>query len=190
MVDGVNTVQNSMSAGSPTPEAATLAQPHDPGTIDEDYSWRDYFHGLNQQFEKGQTPDSVTPLRERHISIAFVSEATNRTMVALSVPVWNADQTEVIGVLARTTHLGQLLSQYEFSIAGPESVARTIALIDSHPAAVCSTIPASPVTRSSNACRGSLVGATPGRRTDREAACGFPNRQHPSGRLSRSAERH
>ncbi|MCA9222168.1 MAG: hypothetical protein KDA71_17685, partial [Planctomycetales bacterium] len=37
----------------------------------------------------------------------------------------------VIGVLARTTHLGQLLSQYEFSIAGPESVARTIALIDS-----------------------------------------------------------
>ena len=105
--------------------------PHDPGTIDEDYSWRDYFHGLNQQFAKGQTPDSVTPLHERHISIAFVSEATNRTMVALSVPVWNADQTEVIGVLARTTHLGQLLSQYEFSIAGPESVARTIALIDS-----------------------------------------------------------
>jgi serine/threonine protein kinase len=105
--------------------------PHDPGTIDEDYSWRDYFHGLNQQFQKGQTPDSVTPLRDRHISIAFVSEATNRTMVALSVPVWNADRTEVIGVLARTTHLGQLLSQYEFSIAGPESVARTIALIDS-----------------------------------------------------------
>lgn len=105
--------------------------PHDPGTIDEDYSWRDYFHGLNQQFEKGQTPDSVTPLRKRHISIAFVSEATNRTMVALSVPVWNEDHTEVIGVLARTTHLGQLLSQYEFSIAGPESVARTISLIDS-----------------------------------------------------------
>ncbi|MBI1311984.1 protein kinase [bacterium] len=105
--------------------------PFDPGTIDADYSWRDYYHGLNQQFRRGQTPDSVTPLHEPHISIAFVSEATHRTMVALSVPVWNADQTAVIGVLARTTHLGQLLSQYEFSIAGPESVARTIAVIDS-----------------------------------------------------------
>ncbi|MHC4879896.1 MAG: serine/threonine protein kinase [Planctomycetota bacterium] len=105
--------------------------PFDAGTIDEDYSWRDYFHGLNQQFEKGRTPDSVAPLREPHISLAFVSEATQRTMVALSVPVWNVDRSEVIGVLARTTHLGQLLSQYEFSIAGPESVARTIALIDS-----------------------------------------------------------
>lgn len=105
--------------------------PYDSHTIDEDYSWRDYFHGLNQQFQKGQTPEGVTPLREPHISIAFVSEATHRTMVALSVPVWNDDQSAVIGVLARTTHLGQLLSQYEFSIAGPESVARTISLIDS-----------------------------------------------------------
>ncbi len=105
--------------------------PHDPVTFDEDYSWRDYFHGLNQQFRKGETPETVSPLREPHISIAFVSEATHRTMVALSVPVWNVEQTEIIGVLARTTHLGQLLSQYEFSIAGPESVARTIALVDS-----------------------------------------------------------
>jgi hypothetical protein len=41
-------------------------------------------------------------------------------MVAVAVPVWNNDRSEVIGVLARTLHLSDLLSQWELRINSPD----------------------------------------------------------------------
>ncbi|MGH7128414.1 MAG: cache domain-containing protein, partial [Planctomycetaceae bacterium] len=69
---------------------------------------------------------------------AFRSEATNQYMVSITVPIWNtADAADpnrkVIGVLGRTTHLSQLLHDYDRSIRGEDrtqNVNRIIALVD------------------------------------------------------------
>ncbi|MEO2018596.1 MAG: serine/threonine protein kinase [Fuerstiella sp.] len=76
-------------------------------TIGENYAWRDYFHGTNTQYLKDATPDGIQPIQEGHVSLAFISEVTRQYMVALSVPVRSKDG-QVIGVFARTAHLGDL----------------------------------------------------------------------------------
>jgi len=102
----------------------------DPGVIDNDFSYRDYFHGHSVEYEPGKAPIGTGPIRQPYISLPFHSNSTFRNMVALSVPVWDQSGQEIIGVLARTTHLEQLLSQYRGSIQGSNGVARTIALAD------------------------------------------------------------
>lgn len=99
--------------------------PHQESTIDRSWSHRDYFHGLGSNFD----PASVKPIETDHVSEAFQSRATNQMMVALSVPVRD-EAGQVIGVLARTTHLGQLLAEYKPSIHGQDGVERTMSLID------------------------------------------------------------
>jgi eukaryotic-like serine/threonine-protein kinase len=102
----------------------------DPAVIDEDFSYRDYFHGHSIEYQHDQTPVGIQPIQQPYISLPFKSNSTFRNMVALSVPVWDETGDRVIGVLARTTHLEQLLSQYRGSIRGSNGVARTIALAD------------------------------------------------------------
>ncbi|MDA0285029.1 MAG: serine/threonine protein kinase, partial [Planctomycetota bacterium] len=102
----------------------------DPAVIDKDFSYRDYFHGHSVEYERGQAPPGTKPIQQPYISLPFKSKSTFRNMVALSVPVWDQTGQRIIGVLARTTHLEQLLSQYRGSIRGSDGVARTIALAD------------------------------------------------------------
>jgi eukaryotic-like serine/threonine-protein kinase len=83
-------------------------------TIGRSFSFRDYFHGQGRDLIPGR--DDVTgikPRQEPGISSAFRSTVTNQFMVAIAVPVWNREGTEVIGVLARTLHLADLLNQWE-----------------------------------------------------------------------------
>lgn len=107
-------------------------EPLNPNTIDENWAYRDYFHGRNLQYPPDAVPPDVEPIRRPHISLAFRSQATKRFMVAISVPVWDEKHERVIGVLARTTHLGQLLSEYGSRIQGRngDQVNRVIALVD------------------------------------------------------------
>lgn len=76
------------------------------------YVWRDYFHGRGWQMPHDTPAGSVPPITKPHVSHAFRSEATHRFMVAWSVPVRD-DEGNVIAVLARTTHLDQLLADYD-----------------------------------------------------------------------------
>ncbi len=101
-------------------------------TIGQNFSYRDYFHGHGKEYKKGEAPQSIKPIREPYICQVFKSEATNQWMVAVAVPIWNLEHTQVIGVLARTTHLDQLLKQYEQSIRGDSGKIedRKIALIN------------------------------------------------------------
>lgn len=103
--------------------------PLDPTVIDKDWSHRDYFHGLEREFERGKTPHYVRPIEEPHISLSFVSQSTFYNMIALSVPVRGRDGS-VIGVLARTMHLNELLGPQKVIISGGDGVDRTIALAD------------------------------------------------------------
>ena len=104
--------------------------PRDAEIIDQQFNYRDYFHAHGVDYGKGEAPADVASIREPHISLVFESRSPFRNMVALSVPVWGSDDSDVIGVLARTAHVSELLSQYEGSISGAGGVARTIALAD------------------------------------------------------------
>ncbi len=107
-------------------------QPHDPNTINKCWNFRDYFHGRDREYPSKQVPDDIEPIHGPHISLPFRSRATNRFMVAISVPVWDVDNETVIGVLGRTTHLGDLLTEHEPRIRGRrgEELSRIIALVD------------------------------------------------------------
>lgn len=101
-------------------------------TVGRNFAWRDYFHGRNVEYRQDEVPENLHPIRDRHISIAFRSEATGLYMVALSVPVHDS-AGRVIGVFARTTHLGDLQARLgqRFESPGGENIPRVIALIDS-----------------------------------------------------------
>lgn len=81
-------------------------------SLDRLWRHRDYFHGLDRQFDPDNVPEDIEPISAPHISTVFLSSVTHQYMIAISVPVWNEDRTEVIGVLAQTLHLGHLLSEH------------------------------------------------------------------------------
>ena len=106
-------------------------RPFSEKTIGENYIWRDYFHGTNVKYSRENAPAGLKPIQEAHVSLPFISEETNRYMVALSVPVRSKDG-RVIGVVARTLHLGALQRRLGQDIQGDESesISRVVALAD------------------------------------------------------------
>ena len=101
-------------------------------SLDKLWNWRDYFHGLDREFSPETVPADIKPTSQPHISTAFRSSETHQYMVAVSVPVWNEDRTEVIGILAQTTHLGQLLAEHTHIMKGKNQLSadNTISLVD------------------------------------------------------------
>ena len=108
-------------------------EPAEDSTLDINWSHRDYFHGLGE-FERETVPPGIKPISRPHLSLAYTSAATGRNVVSLSVPIWDEKHEQVIGVLARSMALGQLLSQFAPSKPSDgepgDDVDRTIALID------------------------------------------------------------
>ena len=107
-------------------------------TLGKNFVYRDYFHGDGATIEdqlKTQRADldpaSVVPFNQQdkdqmwHMSEAFVSNATHRKMVAITVPVYSKDG-EFIGMLGRTNHLFELLSNLHLQ----DDVDRKFALSD------------------------------------------------------------
>lgn len=113
-------------------------EPHD-DSLGRDFAWRDYFHGQQRELPEGEHPP---PRPKAGISLAYRSSTSRLYKVAVAVPVWNASRERVIGVLARTVNLSDLLSQWEARIRkapsdteamlNPASGARTrfLALVD------------------------------------------------------------
>lgn len=106
--------------------------PYDANTDNKNYAHRDYFHGRGIEYARDAVPKDIQPIREPHISQAFRSEATGQYMVAITVPIWNAAHDKVIGVLARTTHLGDLLEDYRLDIKakGGADIDRVVGLVE------------------------------------------------------------
>ena len=99
-------------------------------TVGADFSWRDYFHGNNVEYAEDAVPADIQPIQQAHVSLPFVSKATHRYMVALSVPVRDTDD-KVIGVFARTLHLGDLQERLGQDMRGKtDSDSRLISLAD------------------------------------------------------------
>lgn len=112
-------------------------EPYSKDTIDRSWKHRNYFHGQDLpdgrgEYPRNNVPQDVGPIKIPHICFPFKSRATNRFMVAISVPVFDDTGEHVIGVLARTTHLEQLLADYKRHVAGQRTggVDRVVALVD------------------------------------------------------------
>jgi eukaryotic-like serine/threonine-protein kinase len=103
-------------------------------TLDRHFGWRDYFHGQGDDRPDWKERTDIQPLREdHHISAPFRSTASGKLKVALTVPVWSKDKAQVLGILGRTIHLGDLLKSYKKLIQEEEEdqkVRRVIALVD------------------------------------------------------------
>lgn len=87
--------------------------PYGEKTHDKPFHWRDYFHGQGFQYPEDTPPAEVEPIAETHVSMIYRSNETKQYMVAISTPVRGTDDKTVIGVLARTQHLSELLADYE-----------------------------------------------------------------------------
>ncbi len=93
-------------------------EPYEEKTDLENYSFRDYYHGRHENYAKGQVPPDIKPIRAPHLSMAFRSQAHGQWIVAVTVPVWDEQHQEVIGVLGRTTLLAHLLDDYGEAVRG------------------------------------------------------------------------
>lgn len=87
-------------------------EPQEEKTFDKNFSYRDYFHGLGDQFDEDTVPSDIQPISKPHVSLSYKSQATGLNMVSLTVPVWDEKHERVIGVLGRSMELAQLLSPY------------------------------------------------------------------------------
>jgi len=101
-------------------------------TIDRNFSYRDYFHGQGRDLPE-DTVD-VPPIKAPHLSIVFISKATNDRTVALSVPVWSHDEGDpdraVLGVLGHAVGLGHFAELRPDERSGNDQIA---VLIDAKP---------------------------------------------------------
>ena len=104
-------------------------------TLGQNFSYRDYFHGRGEDYPPDRIPEDIAPLDKPHVCNAYKSTTTGRQTVALSVPVRNK-KGEVIAVLARSVHLGDLQERMGRLIREPDadSVQRVIALVEARDA--------------------------------------------------------
>jgi hypothetical protein len=87
-------------------------EPPSPRSEEQNYSWRDYFHGQGADHPEWEGRKDIPPLTTPHISAPYRSVADGELKIALTVPVHDAEQ-RVIGVLGRTVQLGKLLGSYK-----------------------------------------------------------------------------
>ncbi len=94
--------------------------PLDKRTLGQNWAFRSYFHGQDQNFAPGT---KVPPLEQAHHSRVFESKATATRMVAFSVPIWSdkgkSPKRHVLGVLGMTVELGHFGALH----VGPDQVA-------------------------------------------------------------------
>ncbi len=105
----------------------------DGDTVGESFAWRDYFHGLGRELDPADDLSDVRPRETSGVSVPFRSQNTGQFMVAIAAPVWNGDRSQVVGLLARTLHLSDLLNQWEVRHEGDPlgaSNTRFLALVD------------------------------------------------------------
>ena len=100
---------------------------------DEDFAWRDFFHGGGFDYPENDVPPDTRATRNWHISKAFKSTNSEHYVVALSVPIFDPREGEdVIGILCRTLTLGTLIKDYQQNWQRNESdgVDRKLAIVD------------------------------------------------------------
>jgi len=85
--------------------------PYSKKTIGENFSRRDYFHGLGHDLPAGADRAGIEPIHDVWLSICYRSATDAATRVAFSVPVWEGNDdsptNQPLGVLAMSVITGQ-----------------------------------------------------------------------------------
>ncbi len=80
------------------------------GSLLNDYSYRNYFHGEDKDRDKQDVAD-VVPVKRPHLSAVYESTNSGKLKVAFSVPIWDVpsdgQKPSVVGVLAMSVLLGE-----------------------------------------------------------------------------------
>lgn len=102
-------------------------------TIGRSFHWRRYYTGKDDD-EARDTPFAAVKVRESAgVSRPFQSVATKQYMIAIAAPIWDQphedwvrqgrqgpDHGRVLGVIASTIHISDLLRQWEHTIRDPD----------------------------------------------------------------------
>ncbi len=118
--------------------------PYIPKTMNKLFNYRDYYHGHRVEYadpdakpgseksnaeEKLPVPADITPIQEPIISLPFISKSTGAYMIVINVPIKDKNG-KVIGLLARSTHLKDLLKSFSEGIRENVDVGRVVAIAD------------------------------------------------------------
>ena len=105
-------------------------------TVGKSFAFRDYFNGRGQDYDQTAAPGNIQPILQPHISRRFLGP-NGSYFVAVTVPIWDAAQKNVLGVIGRSIEIGSLLDEYGQAIFEETSppgrrnkVSREIALIE------------------------------------------------------------
>ncbi len=102
--------------------------PHDGATVDQNFRYRDYFHGQGHDLDPTQVLDEpLKPIQAPHVSRVIRSTTSDKRVIVFTVPIWDHDGShrEVLGVLALTVELGRFTE-----LRGDESKDRLAVLVD------------------------------------------------------------
>lgn len=77
-------------------------------TIGENWSWRTYFHGGNEDFHKTHRAEPGQQIKAPNLSAVFRSSADNRWVASVSVPI-PAPEAGFQGVLHQTVQIGEFV---------------------------------------------------------------------------------
>lgn len=117
--------------------------PYMPKTMNKLFNYRDYYHGHRVEYadpyagdsddkvkhDSKPVPEDIKPIEEPIISLPFISKSTGAYMVVINVPIKNKEG-KVIGLIARSTHLQDLLESYSEGIRHNGDVGRIVAIAD------------------------------------------------------------
>lgn len=111
--------------------------PYSDKSMGKNYSHRDYFNGLEQEYTRETAPAGLTPIQKPYVSRPYSSESAEEGYgyrIAITVPVLDEDGKTVIGVLGRSMELGKLLKGYKEKLRNVSQTDheddRVIAIVD------------------------------------------------------------
>ncbi|QDT65012.1 serine/threonine protein kinase [Calycomorphotria hydatis] len=81
-------------------------------SLGHNYQFRDYYHGQGFDFDRDHVPDNVEAVEETYICQPYHSDSSSRYKVAISTPIRHPRTQQVIGILARSMYLGELLTDF------------------------------------------------------------------------------
>ncbi|MEX0867480.1 MAG: serine/threonine protein kinase [Pirellulales bacterium] len=100
------------------PQGLQIARSARSHTIGRNYAWRTYFSGWPSDHAPDWRPVPDDHIVETHLSAVFLSQASDKWIVAISSPIYDLDPTaedKFLGVLALTVEVGGFVELQELA---------------------------------------------------------------------------
>lgn len=102
-------------------------------TLGKNFAYRDYFHGRGEDLPADTPAGSIPPATSPRISTAYRSKGDTGYKVAITVPIRSASGDRVVGIVARSVQLGDLLNEFTdlLDTSRTDGIDRILTLVDS-----------------------------------------------------------